>query len=168
MTDETFRFSTDEELAQQISRAMDGWDSKPTPEERARITAEYVSKQRAWEQKLASLPAEERARVAAEDAAAAEATVAAEKRGLIRAEAARLHLAQVNAEAERILKRAEERFQARVTPLLRSDEIDTLRTEEAERAEAELRAWVAANPPPTLADDERAISELLGEEVADN
>jgi hypothetical protein len=167
MTDETFRFSTDAELAERINRSMDGWDSKPTPEERARITTEYVAKQRAWEQKLASLPAEERARVAAEDAAAAEATLAEEKRGLTRAEAARLHLAQLNAEAERILRLVEERLQARITPLMRSDEIATVRSEEADRAEAELREWVSQHPLPTLEDDERAISELLGEELTD-
>jgi len=168
MTDETFRFSTDAELAEQINRAMDGWDSKPTPEDRARITAEYVAKQRAWEQKLASLPAEERARVAAEDAAAAEAIVTTKKRGIIRTEAASLHLAQVNAQADRILKRAEERLQTRLSPLMRGYEIDALRNEEANRAEAELRAWIAEHPTPTLADDERAITELLGEELPDD
>ena len=167
MTDESFRFSTDAELADQISRAMDGWDSQPTPEERARITADYVTKQRAWEQKLASLPAADRARMAAEDAAAAEAMVAAQKRGLMRSEAARLHLAQANAEADRIVKRAEERLQARLTPLMHRDEIEALREEEAARAKAELRAWISAHPAPTLADDEHAISKLLGEDVTE-
>lgn len=167
MPDKIFRISTDAELADQISRAIDEWDSKPTPEERARITADYVAKQRAWERKLASLPPDERARAAAADADAVEAEVAAKKRGLIRAEAARLHIAQMKAEAERIFRSAEERLQARVTDLMSSREIDMLRTEETELAEAELRAWVSAHPPPTLADDERAISRLLGEDVAD-
>lgn len=167
MTDESFHSPTDAELAEQIDRAMDGWDAKPTAEERARIRSEFIAKQRAWEKKLASLPPEERLRVAAEDAAASEAKLAAKKRGLIRAEAARLHLAQMEAEAERILSRAEERFQARVTPLMSGDEIDTLRNEEASRAQTELRAWVSAHPAPTLADDERAISELLGEDPTD-
>lgn len=50
---------------------------------------------------------------------------------------------------------------------MRSDEIDTLRNEEAGQAEAELRAWTAAHPP-TLADDERAINELRGEQMTDS
>lgn len=163
MTDESFRFSTDANLAELINRAMDGWDAKPTPEERALITADFVAKQRAWQIELASLPAQGRARVASEDAAAAEAAVTATKRGLIRTEAARLHLARVNAQAEGILKRAEERLQARFAPFMHEAEIDAIRNEEASRAEAELRGWISANPPPTLADDERAIDELLGD-----
>lgn len=163
MSDDTLRFSTDAELAEQINRAMDGWDTAPSPQERARITAEYVSEQRAWEQRLASLPAAERARAAEAEAAAAEAELAAKKRGLIRAEAARLHLVHVSAEAQRILERAEKRLQARISPLMHDDEIETLKRDEAERAAAELRAFVSAHPPPTLADDERAIDELLGE-----
>ncbi|HEY4304745.1 MAG TPA: hypothetical protein VGM82_09770 [Gemmatimonadaceae bacterium] len=154
-------------MAEQINRAMDGWDSKPTSEERARITAEFIAKQRAWEQKLASLPPGERVRVAADDAAASEAKLGARKRGLVRAEAARLHVEQMEAEAERILARAEERLQGRIMPLMSGDEIDALRNEESSRAQAELREWVSAHPPPTLADDERAIRELLGEEPTD-
>lgn len=162
MLDDSFNFLTDAELAEEINRAMDEWDTQPSPSERERVVAEYVTEQRAWQRKLASLPAEERARLAAEDAAEAEARLAAKKRGLIRAEAARMHFTQLNSEAERISMRAEARIRQRTSPLTSSGEIDTLVAEEAERAEAELRAWVAANPPPTLADDERAIRELIG------
>jgi hypothetical protein len=142
---------------------MDGWDTKPTPQERARITADFVAEQLAWEQRLASLPAAQRARAASDDADAAEARLAAEKRRLIRAEAMRLHVSRLNAEKEQAIRRAEGRVAARLTPLLSGDEIAAIRSEEAARAEGELRAWAAANPPPTLADDEQAIRELLRE-----
>jgi hypothetical protein len=162
MADDSFHLSTDAELAGEIERAIDEWDTQPSPSERERIMAEYVAEQRAWQRKLASLSADERARVAAADAAEAEARLAEKKRGLIRAEAARLHVVQLKSEAERIYLRAEARVRQRTSPLMSSGEIDTLAAEEADRAEAELRAWVAAHPPPTLADDEHAIEDLIG------
>ncbi|HEY4099881.1 MAG TPA: hypothetical protein VGM20_03270 [Gemmatimonadales bacterium] len=168
MHDDSFRLSTDEELAARIKRAMDGWDTKPTAEDCERVTAEFIAAQRAWERKLAALPPEERARVAAQDADEAQAELAARKRGLTRAEAARLHLAQLELEGARILKRAEARIIARSSPVMSGDEIDALRRDEVELAEAELQAWLAANPPPTLADDERAIQALIGDVRTDN
>jgi hypothetical protein len=167
MIDESFQFSTDDELADQINRAMDGWDSKPTPEERARIATEFVATRRAWERKLASLSPEDRARVASEDADAAEALVAARKGTLVRAEAAHLYMAQLNVQAEHILAHTEARIRWRLTTFMPSDEVDAIRNVEAASAESELQAWITEHPPPTLADDERAISEVLGEEMTD-
>ncbi len=156
--------TTDRQLADQIDRAMDDWDLKPTPAERDRIRSSWVLEQRAWLTKLNALPAEERAKAAAEGAAASEATLAEMKRGLVRAEALRQFEARAEAEGERILKLAKERLQAKDAPSLSDHEFKALRDEVSVWAEAQLKAWAADNPVPTLADDERAIRELLSED----
>lgn len=152
---------SDEALARMINEAMDGWTTKPTPEERARIAEKYVAEQRAWLTKIDSLPADEQAHAASRDADAAHAQVAEMKRGLIRAEAARLHIAQLESQGEVIRKRAEERILQRLTSTMSSEEMDKVAREEADTAQAELQAWAEANPAPTLADDERAIDDLI-------
>jgi hypothetical protein len=153
---------SDEDLARLINQAMDGWDTKPTPEERARIAEKYVAEQRAWLAKIDSLPEDEQAHVASRDADAVQAQLAEMKRGLIRAEAARLHVAQLKSQGEMIHKRAEDRILKRLTPTMSSEEMDKIAQEEADTAQAELLSWAKANPVPTVADDERAIDELIG------
>lgn len=164
MSSEFDRLPSDRELADEIDRAMDNWDPKPTPDERDRIRSEWISEQREWLTKLHSLPPEERARAAAEGAAASEATLAEMKRGLARAEAMRYFQARAEKEGERITKLAKERLLALDSQLLSDHEFSALREEVVAWAEAQLREWAAANPVPTLADDEHAIRELLGED----
>jgi len=153
---------SDDDLAKLINQAMDGWDRKPTPKERAHITERYVAEQRAWLDRNDTLPEDEQTRAASRDADAAETQLAEMKRGLIRAEAARLHFAQLKAQGKMIRERAEERILERLKTDLSPDEMEVIAKEEADTAQAELRAWVSANPVPTLAADERAIDELLG------
>lgn len=161
MADDNFSFSSEAELAAQINRAIDNWDSRPTPEERARITAEWVAEQIAWERKLAAAPPAARARLAVEGADEAEARLDAKRSGLVARSALNHHLQRLAVVASEIVASAQARVDALITPTMSGAEIDAVAENEAKRAEEELRACAHANRPPTLADDDRAIATLL-------